>query len=31
MTFQAYDIALELLRSLRAPLARIATRDSVRP
>ena len=27
MTFQAFDIALDLIRSVREPLARIATRD----
>ncbi len=28
MTFQAFDIALDLIRSLCEPLARIATRDA---
>jgi hypothetical protein len=27
-SFQAFDIALDLVRSLREPLARIATRDA---
>jgi four helix bundle protein len=28
MSFQAFDIALDLVRSLREPLARVATRDA---
>jgi four helix bundle protein len=28
MSFQAFDIAIDLVRSLREPLARIATRDA---